>query len=179
MLTPLPYEEARLRFRDGDVAFFSHHKQIGDTIIQSWQKINHGEDPDGAHIFSHVGTVFNLGKRTFLLEAALKGGTRMVPLSSRQPDMVASMNLTWTQEAEDFAMENIGFSYGFWESIWAGLGLRESENKQYICTEFVKKISEKMGYHFPAVRQLPSNFYAQLVKEGKNFIWISDPKDTI
>ena len=162
---------------DGDIAFFSHHK-IGDKIIKWWERATSGQDlPEGAE-YSHVGTVMTMGQRVFLLEASFNGGVRMVPLSLRQPNLVVGMGLTWNQQAEDFAMEQLGMKYSLWEAVRAGMGLRETQDDKFICTEYVARITDLMGYQLPNVKQLPSNFYDQLAKDGKRFMLIQNPQES-
>ena len=117
-----------------------------------------------------------MGNRVFLLESSFAGGVRMVPLSLRQPDVIVSMDLAWTQEAENYAMEKLGMKYGLWESIKAGFGMRETSDDKFICTEYVAKITDLMGYNLPDTKQLPSNFFTQLVRDEKLFRFIVHPE---
>lgn len=171
------YEDVRPLLRDGDIAFFSHNK-IGDRIIKWWEAISSGQDLRDGNQFSHVGTVMLMGQRVFLLEASFSGGVRMVPLSLRQPNMVVSMGLEWNQRAEDFAMGQLGMKYGLWEAIKAGVGLRETNDDKFICTEYVAQITDRLGYALPNVKQLPSNFYNQLAMDGKTLMHIVHPEET-
>ena len=172
------YDKARLLLSDGDVVFFSHHSGVGDRIIKFWQWVTHKKSESNVgYSFSHVGMVLTLGTRLFLLESSFAGGVRMVLLSSRQPDLIVKMKMTWNQEAENFALENLGRKYGLIEAIRAGLGLRETMNDRFICTEYVTGICNKMGYYFPKVKQLPNNFFAQLESEAKTMIWINNASD--
>lgn len=171
----MTYDQARPLLRDGDVVFFSSHNGIGDKIIKWWQRVVHGKDPEEGNQYSHIGLVLTLGKRVWLLEASFRGGVRMVPLSRRQPDLICQMGLVWNDRAEETAMKNMGNRYGLWEAVKAALGLRKTEDDKFICTEYVEDVCEDMGYRFPSCKQLPSNFYAQLIKEGKSMIKIVDP----
>ena len=168
------YQAVRPLLRDGDVAFFSHHK-VGDKLIKWWEGVADRNDGDN---YSHVGTVMTMGQRIFLLEASFNGGVRMVPLSLRQPNMVVSMGLVWNQQAEDFAMENLGMKYGLWEAIKAAVGLRETDDDKFICTEYVAKITDLLGYELPNVKQLPSNFFNQLAYSDKTMMFINFVEET-
>lgn len=172
------YQAVRSLLHDGDIAFFNH-KKVGDVIIKWWEKVvNKNDRPEGDQ-YSHVGTVMTMGQRVFLLEASFRGGVRMVPLSLRQPNMIMSMGLTWNQQAEDFAMNNLGMKYGLWEAVKAGMGLREETgDNKFICTEYVAGITKLLGYKLPSVKQLPSNFYNQLANDGKQILVILNPEET-
>jgi hypothetical protein len=172
------YEDVRPYLQDGDIVFFSSHNGIGDKIIKWWQwLIGKSEEERAGSKYSHVGTVMTMGGRVFLLEASFKGGVRMVPMSLRQPDLIVSMNLTWTQEAEDYAMGCLGLGYDLWAAMDAGAGGREDGDgdNRFICTEYVANITDRLGYYLPKTKQLPSNFYEQLERGGFTFRTILNP----
>jgi hypothetical protein len=170
------YADVRPLLQDGDIVFYSSHDGIGDKIIKWWQRVVRRQQTRDGDQFSHVGTVLTMGGRPFLLEASFRGGVRMVPLSLRQPDVVVSMNLQWNQEAEEYAMAKLGMKYGLWEAIKAAVGLRETDDDKFICTEYVAKITNKLGYYLPQTKQLPSIFYYQLLKTDLTFRVIVHPE---
>jgi hypothetical protein len=166
------YEEIRPLLRDGDVAFFSSHRTLGDYIIKSWSSLVTEYD----HEFSHVGTVYLLEKRVFLLEASAAGGVRMVPLGNRQPDKVVQLQREWNDVAGEWAFAMLGKKYSMWEAIAAGLGMKADEDdKAFICTEYVAGICERLGYSLPHRKQLPSIFYHQMKTDGFNILTIDNP----
>jgi hypothetical protein len=145
-----------------------------------WQRAVHDKkDPQEGTSYSHTGVVYLQDGRVFLLEASYSGGVRIVLLSERQPDLVVRMGLEWNEAAEDWVMEQLGHKYSLWEAIRAGTGEREQwGNKAFICTEFVGDVCDRLGYYFPKVKQLPDNFYAQLVQDKFEFVYILDPAET-
>jgi hypothetical protein len=156
------YAEIRDTLKSGDLAFYSSHNGIGDKLIKWWTKSK----------YSHVGVIWVVAGRIFLLEASAFGGVRMVPLSLRLPDLVVSMNLDWNDAAETQAMSNMMKPYSFIDAIRAGLGEKYKENG-WICTEYAASIVAKCGYKFPITAELPEQFVRLLNIEKKPFIFIS------
>ena len=95
------YSEIRDSLKSGDLVFYSSHNGIGDKIIKWWTKSE----------YSHVGVIWAVAGRVFLLEASAFGGVRLVPLSRRMPDVIVPMGLNWTSEAETFAMKHLMEKY--------------------------------------------------------------------
>lgn len=147
------YLDVRSKLKTGDIVLYSSHNGIGDRLIKWWSK-----SP-----YSHVGMVYRLGKRIFLLEAAAMGGVRLVPMSLRIPDLAVSMKAEWNEAASDASFENMMKPYSFIDAIRAGFGLRY-KYKGYICTEYVALIAKAYGYHFLEDAQLPSDFFRILVE---------------
>jgi hypothetical protein len=156
------YEDIREQLKSGDLAFYSSHEKLGDKLIKWW---THSK-------YSHVGTIWCIAGRVFLLEASAIGGVRMVPLSMRLPDTIVQMNLTWTPEAEKQAMEHMMEPYSFVDAIRAGLKQGYNESG-WICTEYSASIEKECGYTFPDNARVPEDFIDILEKDNsRTFIQV-------
>jgi hypothetical protein len=159
----MKYSEIRSQLKSGDLAFYSSHKTLGDLIIKAWTKSD----------YSHVGVIWVLAGRVFLLEASATGGVRMVPISKRLPDVVVQMGLKWSPEAEHIAMEHMMDPYSYLDAIRAGLAMGYVSSKGWICTEYAAKIVNACGYRFPDSAQVPQQQLEILSKDSsKRFIHI-------
>ncbi len=156
------YNDIRNTLKSGDLVFYSSHNGIGDKLIKWWSKSK----------YSHVGVVWVVAGRVFLLEASAFGGVRLVPLSKRMPDLIVRMNLEWNAAAEQQAMEHMMDKYSFYDALLAGLH-KKYKSSNWICTEYAASIVEKCGYSFPKSAQLPEDFVQILRGEKKEFIFIS------
>ena len=155
------YKDLRTTLKSGDLVFYSSHNGLGDKLIKWWTKSN----------YSHVGVIWAIAGRVFLLEASALGGVRLVPLSLRMPDLIVPMNLIWNQEAETHAMEHIMEKYSLVDAVRAGF--KEAYKKEgWICTEYAASIVKKCGYVFPKTAQVPEDFIRVLKAENKSFIFI-------
>lgn len=157
------YSEIRDTLKSGDLVFFSKHNGLGDKIIKIWSKSR----------YSHVGVLWCVAGRVFLLEASAFGGVRMVPLSLRMPDVIVRMNLDWNAEAETQAMSHMMEKYSFIDAIRAGLGENYNQ-KGWICTEYAASITEKGGFAFPDTARVPEDFIEVLQKNKNEFLFLDD-----
>ena len=103
----------------------------------------------------------------------------MVPLRNRQPDKVVKLGLPWNENAGEWAFNMLGKKYGMLEAVAAGLGMRAEDNQKFICTEYVAGICDRLGYHFPNCKQLPSIFYQQMETDGKTIFSIDNPTSSL
>jgi hypothetical protein len=155
------YKEVRDTLKSGDLVFYSSHNSLGDKLIKWWSESK----------YSHVGMVWAVAGRVFLLEASARGGVRMVPMSSRLPDLIIPMDLTWNEAAERHAMEHIMEPYSIIDAVRAGF--RENYNqKGWICTEYVASITKECGYIFPKNAKVPEDFINILRNENRLFLFI-------
>jgi hypothetical protein len=156
------YSDVRDKLQSGDVAFFSSHNTIGDMLVKLGTMSQ----------FSHVGTIFRLEGRVFLLEASLAGGIRMVPLTLRLPDYVfqTGIKYPWNPRSEKIALAHIMEKYSKWEALRAWLG--DKEGRGWICTKYTADVADAQGYHFPDKHQVPQVFFDQLIEDNIPFIHI-------
>lgn len=97
----------------------------------------------------------------------------MIPLSQRMPSVIFKTDFNWSEDAEYFAISQLGKKYSIWEAVGAGMGLREAvANGKYICTEFVGAICKKFGYEFPHTKQLPAIYFEQLIQDRYTPIYL-------
>lgn len=155
------YLDIRNDLKSGDLVFYSSHNKIGDKIIKWWSKSE----------YSHVGVIWTIAGRVFLLEASALGGIRMVPISLRLPDLIVSMGVEWTPAAEQQAMEHMMEKYSYTDAILAGLH-RKYKESGWICTEYAASILKECGYNFPDSAQVPEDFLVLLKVENRPFIYI-------
>lgn len=158
----MKYEDIRSDLRSGDIVFYSNHSDAGDELIKWWQRVLKLK----YYKYSHIGIISIWYGRVILYEASYFGGTRMIPLSQRMPSVIFKTDFNWSEDAEYFAISQLGKKYSIFEAIGAGLGLREAiANSKYICTEFVGRICDKLGYEFPHTKQLPAIYFEQLIQD--------------
>lgn len=155
------YKDIRDTLKSGDLVFYSSHNGIGDKIIKWW---SHSE-------YSHIGVIWVVAGRVFLLEASAFGGVRLVPLSRRLPDLIVRMDLEWNDQAEEQAMEHMMEPYSFLDAILAGFRERYVASG-WICTEYVASILDKCGYNFPISAQVPEDFIVFLNESKKQSVHI-------
>jgi hypothetical protein len=155
------YNDVRPKLKSGDVAFFCHNT-LGDKLIKFGTRSQ----------FSHVGTIYVLGDRLFLLEASYAGGVRMVPLSMRIPDYIFQVSIKnpWNHKAEKFAMAHIMEKYSLVEALRAWIG--NKEGKGWICTKYVADVADEQGYHFPNSHQVPQVFFEDLMESNVPYFHI-------
>lgn len=151
----MDYAKARDLIQDGDILLYANDGTLVSRIVAWWTRSD----------FTHVGMAYRLGQRIFVLEAYPGQGVRMVPLSLRVPKKVKQMGFTWTDLADDIAMNDMMKPYSKWEAFLAGLGFRTKDsNGSYICTEYVAKICATFGFEFDC-DFTPAAFNAYLSKD--------------
>lgn len=155
------YRDIRKTLKSGDLVFYSSHNGFGDKVIKWWSKSR----------YSHVGVLWVIANRIFLMEASAFGGVRLVPLSLRMPDLIVKMDLKWNKDAEMQAMEHIMEKYSFVDAVKAGLKENYSQTG-WICTEYAASIVKECGYIFPKEAQVPEDFIKILKEDNKEFIFI-------
>lgn len=160
------YKDIRESLQSGDIVFYSSNDSLIDKLIKF---VTRSE-------FSHMGLIFRLEGRVFLLEASLAGGIRMVPLTLRMPDYIFrfSEKYSWTRRMERKALAHIMEKYNVWEALRASLGFKEGSG--WICTRYVAEVVEEQKYQFPLEHQVPQVFFDKLMKDEIPFISVDVAK---
>lgn len=125
---PVKYADVRAAMASGDVVFFqSNHWKA--RLVRWWTK-----SP-----FSHVGILFCVAGRVFVLEAVLNG-VRIYPLSKEARFWHAPRFVDWGVEAEEFAMSKVSEPYSQFWAVLAGAGFRLPDDGMWQCAEFVRQV---------------------------------------
>lgn len=132
------YNDIRGQIESGDLLSFNH----GDWI--SWS----GVKTEIVHMatrstYSHVGTALWLGKRLMIVEA-VKPYLRIFPLSLSGSFYWTKLPVTWTDEAEEFALSKIGAEYSEWNAIKAYfVELPDGDVSE--CAAYTREIMKRSG----------------------------------
>ena len=157
------YQDIRTNLSSGDLAFYTKTSGLGGFLVQVGTNSK----------YNHVGLIWVISGRVFLLEATLKDGVRMVPLSLEKPDVIVKMDVSWNNTAEELALSHIMDPYSLLDAIKAWAHARSS-SKGWICTEYVAAILKECGYNLPEVAQTPEHFIDELRRDGKRFVFLED-----
>lgn len=158
------YSDIRTTLESGDLALYTTTSGLGGALVQL-----------GTHSkYNHVGVIWVISGRVFLLEATLTSGVRMIPLSRQLPDVIVKMGVTWTNPAEEHALEHILEPYSIMDALRAWLHKKFSSSG-WICTEYAASILQKCGFNFPDTIVTPQDFASFLASKQKEFILLDTP----
>lgn len=143
------YEKARSGIQSGDILGWQGHSLFSRLTRRVTMSA-----------YSHVGTAWRVGDRLFVLEALGSKGVRMAPLSHRRPFVWVNMQSPWRKKAEAFALDTLDAEYGWFDALFAGLGVPMVSEGRWICSEYSREISRLCGEKIPDTVQTP----AQLIK---------------
>nr|VFK58481.1 MAG: hypothetical protein BECKTUN1418F_GA0071002_11452 [Candidatus Kentron sp. TUN]VFK61646.1 MAG: hypothetical protein BECKTUN1418D_GA0071000_115610 [Candidatus Kentron sp. TUN]VFK67351.1 MAG: hypothetical protein BECKTUN1418E_GA0071001_11432 [Candidatus Kentron sp. TUN] len=127
-LTKDNYARGREYVRSGDVFVWTGNRLI-QRIIQRRMKGR----------WYHVGAAWVANKRVLILEARLKGGVIISPLSRRLDCYHVPSGVEWTKEKDEFAFSHIGDPYSITDALLTGLRL-DTFMPGYHCLEFVRDL---------------------------------------
>jgi len=148
------YQQKRDLFSTGDIVLFSDDSFIGKLI----RKFT-GET------FSHMGLVWAIEQRVFIIEAFDGNGVLVRPLSQRVPFYHLKTAYNFTIDQEEFMLSKVGSNYSYLDAILSGLGFKTKKDDNYQCAEFVSLV---YGLDEDTVGELtPGNVFKFFMK-GRN-----------
>ena len=145
------YNLIRDKMQTGDILFFESDGSILNWIVSKWTKSE----------YIHVGMVFKIARRVFILEALPFKGVRMIPLSTRLPFVFCPMKLDWNPLASDVAFKNVGKKYSFFDLIRVAFNKRPN-NSGFICTEYLREIYKQLDVDISEWDLTPKSLFERL-----------------
>jgi hypothetical protein len=122
------YKDLRSTIKSGDIVAWSHNGIV---------RLFTGSE------YSHVGTAWVVGERVFVIEA-VQPMVRIYPLSKLLPFYHISSLGDWTQEAEEFALSQVGTNYSVMDAIRSYFG-KISPDGNWQCAELAAAIAKLNG----------------------------------
>lgn len=165
----MKYQEIRNKIRSGDLLAFSHGSwnswsNIKTNFIRLFTRST----------YSHVGIVWKINGRLFILEA-VKPKLRIYPLSLSGDFYHIPMNAKWLKSTEEYALSKIGTEYSELTAIRAFFSPLEDENVEQ-CAAYVREILEKDGIDLGQMSR-PDTVVLAALNLGKKLTYIEN--DTI
>ena len=113
--------------QSGDIVAFTHRgwKSWSDIESQIVRMATRSE-------YSHVGIVWKVGGRNFLLEAVVPE-IRIFPLSNFKEFYLLSTRCGLSIEAEEYALSRVGQKYSKMEAIKGYLGINKENESWLTC----------------------------------------------
>ena len=119
------YADARSQIQSGDLLAWR-----GETALGRLVRMATGGS------WSHVGVAWHFRGRLFVLEAREGAGVQLRAASNALPfDWIATGNL-WGAPSEALALALLGRPYSYGDFVQAGLGLRLTDKRGFICSEY-------------------------------------------
>ena len=156
------YVDVRDNLKSGDVLAWTHKgikswKDFEIFIVRLAQRSE----------YSHVGMVWKIADRVFILEA-VGSGVRIYPLSKELPCFHIATDIEWTPELEEFALSKVGESYSKWEAIKGFLtGKATQGDGSWQCAEYCKAVLRQAGMEFQG-KTTPSGLVNDLLNKRKS-----------
>ena len=123
------YQEIRNQLKSGDIIAFTDAGIFGGWLIRTFTK-----GP-----YAHVGVVWKIGDRIFILEDRLRSGVSIRSLSRVGNFDWIPANIEWTRKIERHAISKLQLPYSILNAIALGLKLKPLKGN-YVCSLFVADI---------------------------------------
>jgi hypothetical protein len=99
-------------------------------------------------IYTHVGIVWTLHNRAYVLDAYHRGGVRLRYLGDDLPVNLIKTNIKWTKELEDDALSKLGRSYNYLGAAMLGFDITPNYDSE-VCSLYAASILRKGGLNIP------------------------------
>ena len=152
MTAVLSYAEARPDLRSGDVVALRGRGSLIGWLVDAATRSS----------YDHIGLVWRVASRVFLLEATPWAGVGIRSLSSVGSFDWISAGVDWTPSREDRAIADLEMPYAYLDALRLGLGLRPSRNG-LVCSLFVADV---LG--LPRDAATPGYVVDRLTRAGAN-----------
>lgn len=154
------YLEARPQIRSGDLLAWSHRSWASwyDLQVQAVRFFTQSE-------YCHVGVAWVIGGRVFVIEAVTPQ-VRIYPLAKLLPFYWMPLHMPWTEQAEEFALMQVGHQYSKWQAIKAYFGYVDTDNL-WQCAALTNAILRVNQVKLRVASETPSKLvYAALERPG-------------
>lgn len=101
-------------------------------------------------IYTHVGMVWTLHNRAYVLDAYFKGGVRLRYLGDNLPVDVIHTNIKWSSKLEDEALSKLGRSYHYLGAAMLGFDITPNYDAE-VCSLYAASILRKGGLDVPKI----------------------------
>ena len=169
--TAMFYKDYRDNIKSGDVLAWTHKgwNSFYNFQVQMVRTFTQSE-------YSHVGVAYVLGTRLLLIEAVVPR-VQLFPLSLCESFYHISMDKPFTQEAEDFALNQIGEPYSKWMAIKAFFGgVTKGDSGIWMCSKLCNEILRVNGFDY-GENFTPSTLVQAALEDGKKLTYVkNEPK---
>jgi hypothetical protein len=124
--------------RNGDLLAWRNDGSVLGNAISYWTK----------GIYTHVGIVWTLHNRAYVLDAYFKGGVRLRYLGDNLPVDVIHTKIKWTKDLEDGALSKLGRSYNYLGAAMLGFDITPNYDSE-VCSLYAASILNKGGMNIP------------------------------
>ena len=152
------YESARSRIKPGDLLSWSHRGWGSwyDLQIQAVRMFTRSEH-------CHVGIALRWRSRLWVIEA-VRPLVRVFLLSKLRPFYHIPMPAQWTEEVEEWALDQVGKQYSRRQAVLAGLDrLKGGADDKWQCAELAQACLERAMMVIPGPAT-PTNVVEQALK---------------
>ena len=119
--------------------------------------------------YSHVATAWVVGGRVFVIEAVVPL-VRIYPLSKLGEFYWVPLNVEFSEDTLDFALENVGEKYSQLQAMEAFFRL-PSEDNLWECAELARAIAAKCGVNLGQIAT-PSAVIDNALRNGSECILV-------
>lgn len=148
------YKDIRSQIKSGDL-FAWRKTSFFSKIIRAWTESS----------YNHVGIAWLYKNRVFVLQDRLKDGIDIVCLSRQLPCDWIQTNCIWTDDVEDFAINNLGQPYGSINILTAALEINPI-GLNMVCSEYASKILQLGQIISNKVNYTPNDLVNILLDKG-------------
>jgi len=129
--------------KPGDLLAWRNDGSILGNAISYWTR----------GIYTHVGIVWTLHNRPYVIDAYFKGGVRLRYLGDNLPVDIVHTNIKWTKELEDDALSKLGRSYHYLGAAMLGLDITPNYDSE-VCSLYAASILTKGGIDIPKCKSV-------------------------
>ena len=153
----MDYSAVRDSIQSGDVVAFTHtgFGSLRDIQAQIVRIATRSE-------YSHVGIVWKIVNRLFLLEAVVPE-VRIFPLSNFEEFYLIPLNKKLSEKAENYALSRVGQKYSKLEAIKGYFGWNKRDS-YWQCAEFVSSVLKENEITITG-KDTPTNIVRELLEK--------------
>ena len=132
------YPNIRQHIKSGDLLAWSHRapwwSSWRDFKIALVRLFTRSE-------YSHVGIAWRVGQRVFVIEAVMPA-VRIFPLSQVLPFYWVPMPQYWSDQVEEYALNQVGDAYSEWDAMVGYFGMPANDRREQ-CAELAIRIAQQ------------------------------------
>lgn len=115
-----------------------------------------------------MGIAWRFGNRLFVIEATIPH-VRIIPVSVKDEFYHIPMDVTTTEEAEEFIFEQIGKPYSIWDAMKAYMGNTLEDQDRYQCAELAMAFYRKLKVQLDCLA-IPSDLVNEILSKNATSI---------
>lgn len=153
---PNPLQTNTVRLEKGDLLAW---KNDGSFVGNMVSYLTGGD-------YTHVGIVWTLHGRAYVIDAYWRGGVRLRSLPDNLPVDHISTKIRWTDTLEDFALSKLGREYHYVGAAMLGFDINPSYDA-HVCSTYAANILIRGGMDIPKVSLSPQSL-VEVVSKLRN-----------